>query len=164
MTRKSKTNSRSSVEHPRIDGDAYVPALLSHLNNNLSSSSSQLYLRHFGIGINEWRILSVLSNRPMSNTAHICATVFMHKTVASRSIREMEAKALLYIEKHASQRLMLLTAKGQRMHDDIAEIALARESLLLSGLSADERLNLLDYLRRMRSHLPKVEGWDPFEE
>lgn len=49
-----------------IYGANYVPSHLSHLNNRLSSGASQLYLKHFGVGINEWRILSVLSNWPRS--------------------------------------------------------------------------------------------------
>jgi DNA-binding MarR family transcriptional regulator len=148
-------------QHPVIDGDRYVPALLSHLNNSLSSTASQLYLRHFGIGINEWRILSVLSNTPYSNATHICDTVFMHKTVASRSLREMQAKALLTIEKRDGQRLMALTPKGQRMHDDIARIALEREQRLLAGLSASECELLLDCMRRMRAQLAELGAWDP---
>lgn len=151
----------TAADRPRIDGDRYVPALLSVLNNRLSSGASQLYLRQFGVGINEWRILSVLSNTPGSNTVHICETVSMHKTVASRSLREMEAKGLLRIEKRDGQRLMALTRDGQALHDRIALIALRREELLVGGFSASERDTLLEFLRRMRANLAEVEAWEP---
>ena len=166
----------TAAGRPRIDGDRYVPALLSVLNNRLSSGASQLYLRHFGVGINEWRILSVLSNTPGSNTVHICETVSMHKTVASRSLREMEAKGLLRIERHGGQRLMALTRDGQALHDRIALIALGREALLVGGFSASERekllvrdfsaaerATLLGFFRRMRANVPAVDAWDPIE-
>jgi DNA-binding MarR family transcriptional regulator len=151
----------SATTHPRIDGDEYVPALLSVLNNHLASGASDLYLRHFGIGINEWRILSVLSNTPGSTAGHICETVSMHKAVASRSLRDMEKKDLVRISRQDGQRLMFLTPLGQDMHDHIAELALARERLLLSAFTKQEHAMLLGLLRRMRSNLPVVDAWDP---
>lgn len=150
-------------EHPYIHGDDYLPALLSVLNNRLSSGASQLYLARFGIGINEWRILSVLSNTPWSTATHICDTVQMHKTVASRTIRDMQGLALLRIERRDGLRLIALTPKGQRLHDRIAPIALERERLLLAGLTPAEREQLLRLLRRLRNNLPIVDAWAPTE-
>ncbi len=152
-----------AAEHPYIHGDDYLPALLSVLNNRMSSGASQLYLARFGVGINEWRILSVLSNTPWSNATHICDTVQMHKTVASRAIRDMQAMALLRIERRDGQRLIALTAKGQRLHDRIAPIALERERLLVSGFTPAEREQLLRLLRRLRNNLPIVDAWTPPE-
>ena len=144
-----------------IDGAAYFPSYLSHINNRLSSGASQLYLRMFGIGINEWRILSVLSNWPKSTAGTIGETVAMHKTVVSRSLRELEEKGLVKIDAGGPQRTMTLTAAGQRMHDRIAVIALERERLLLQGFSEAERKQLLALLKRLLRNVEPVNAWDP---
>jgi DNA-binding MarR family transcriptional regulator len=147
--------------HPRLDGDQYVPALLGVVNNRLVSGASVLYLRHFGVGVNEWQVMSVLSNTPHSATAHICKTVAMHKTVASRSLRELESKGLVRIERREGQRVMSLTERGQTMHDEIAEVALERERRLLACFNAAEQAQLRDLLRRMRAQLEVVDAWTP---
>ena len=152
-----------AAEHPYISGNDYIPALMGQIYNRTTSGASQMYLDHFGIGINEFRILSVLSNRPHSNATHICDTVNMHKAVASRSVRDMKAKGLLDINLVDGQRLMVLTPAGQALHDDIALIAFQREHLLVTGFTPQERATLLDYLRRMVANVPTVNAWDPFE-
>ena len=147
-----------------IDGANYVPSYLSHLNNRLSSGASKLYLKHFGVGINEWRILSVLSNWPRSNAVTIGETVGMHKTVVSRSLRQMELKKLVLIDNADGQRLIELTAAGQALHDRIVVIALERERLLLCDFSDVERRTLIALLARMLSNVEAVNAWDPLAE
>jgi DNA-binding MarR family transcriptional regulator len=144
-----------------IDGANYVPSYLSDLNNRLSSGASQLYLKHFGVGINEWRILSVLSNWPRSSAGTIGETVGMHKTVVSRSLREMEEKQLVLIASADGQRLIELTTAGQALHDRIVVVALERERLLTQGFSEDERQMLFGLLRRMLANVEAVNAWDP---
>ena len=147
-----------------IFGANYVPSYLSHLNNRLSSGASQLYLKHFGVGINEWRILSVLSNWPRSSAGTIGETVGMHKTVVSRSLREMEEKGLVLINTRDGQRLIALTAAGQRLHDQIVVVALERERLLTQDFSEDERQTLIRLLGRMLANVEAVNAWDPLDE
>ena len=147
-----------------INGANYVPSYLSHLNNRLSSGASQLYLKHFGVGINEWRILSVLSNWPRSTAGTIGETVGMHKTVVSRSLREMEEKQLVTIATGDGQRLMDLTPAGQRLHDRIVLVALERERLLTHDFSDDERRTLIALLARMLANVEGVNAWDPMAE
>lgn len=154
-----KPVARKARQH--IDGANYLPSYLSHINNRLSSGASQLYLRLYGIGINEWRILSVLSNWPRSTAGTIGDTVGMHKTVVSRSLREMEEKGLVHIDTGSGQRLMALTAEGQRLHDQIVRIALERERLLTLGFSEAERQLLFGLLRRMLDNVESVNAWDP---
>jgi len=151
----------SDDDHPFIERDEYLPALLSHINNRLSSGSSQLYLKHFGIGLNEWRVLSVLSNTPQVMANFIGQVVGMHKAVVSRSVRELEAKGLVLIDTSSGQRLMSLTETGQQMHDRIAVIAIERARLLVDGFSEEEQQMSLVLLRRMFGNLQRVNAWDP---
>lgn len=144
-----------------IDGANYLPSYLGHLNNRLSSGASDLYLRLFGIGLNEWRILSVLSNWPGSTPPAIGETVAMHKTVVSRSLRSLADKGLLRIVPEAGARRCELTRQGQAMHDRIVVVALERERRLLRGFSATERRQLLGLLRRLLENVESVNAYDP---
>jgi DNA-binding MarR family transcriptional regulator len=144
-----------------IDGANYLPSYLSHINNRLASGASQLYLRLYGVGINEWRILSVLSNWPRSTALAIGDTVAMHKTVVSRSLHEMQDKGLVRIVRAQGQRLCALTPAGQKLHDRIVVVALKREALLVKGFSAEERGSLIGLLRRLLDNVDAVNSWEP---
>jgi hypothetical protein len=54
----------STKPRKTIDGDVYVPSLLNHLSNGLSAGASRTYLKHFDVGINDWRVMSALVNHP----------------------------------------------------------------------------------------------------
>lgn len=134
---------------PTFDPALYVPALLSTLNNRLSSGASDLYLARFGVGINEWRILTVLAQSPGCTPAFVADKAAIHVTVISRGARALADKGLVTIERAGWQRHLTLTAEGRRMHDAIAALALQREARLLAGLTAAE----VRQLRRMLAHM-----------
>lgn len=157
------TKAASRRQRTHIYGDDYVPYYLNHLNNRLSSGASQLYLRHFGVGLNEFRILSVLANAPGSTANHICLTLGMHKAVVSRALQDMQGKELVDIDASSKQRILTLTPQGDRMHDDIVVIALERQNLLLAGMADTDRKKLFALLIHMLDNIPAVNAWDPFK-
>ncbi len=146
-----------------IYGDDYVPYYLNHLNNRLSSGASQLYRKHFGVGLNEFRILSVLANTPGSNANHICQTLGLHKAVVSRSLQEMQSKGLVSIDTASKQHVLTLTEAGNTMHDEIVVIALERQKRLLAGIPQAERKKMFALMRHMLENIPAVNAWDPFK-
>src|SRR3977135_3920820 len=48
----------------RLNLDRYVPGLLTFVSSKLSRGASAVYRNLFGIGITEWRILSLLALEP----------------------------------------------------------------------------------------------------
>jgi DNA-binding MarR family transcriptional regulator len=144
-----------------IDSARFVPSWLSHLNNRLSSGASQIYLRRFGVGINEWRVISMLSQEPLITAARVGQVLGLHKAIVSRSVHDLESKKLLTFEFRAGQRLLALTENGHALHDEMVVVALARERMLLAGFSDKEREVLLGLLRRMYANLPAVDAIDP---
>lgn len=144
-----------------IDMSRFVPSWLSHLNNRLSSGASQIYLRRFGVGINEWRVLSMLSIEPRITAARVGHGLGLHKAIVSRSVHDLESKRLLTFSFEGGQRLLELTERGHALHDEMVVVALARERMLLAGFSERERETLLGYLRRMHANLPAVDAIDP---
>jgi len=144
-----------SVHAPR-----YAPYFLSVINNSLSWGASQLYLRLFDIGLNEWRILSALRNEPGIQALRVGEMVAMNKSVVSRSTRRLEELGLAVARLDRSRRLLWLTPAGAEMHDKIIAIALEREAALLDGFDAGELDTLFSMLERMRQNLGKVESVD----
>lgn len=144
-----------------IDGDIYVPSLLNHLSNELSTGASRTYLKHFNIGINDWRVMSALVNHPRATAKRVSEVLGMNKAIISRSVGVLESKKLLKVNVEIRQRPLELTTKGYELHDRIIEVALERERRLMHGFSAKEIAQLLDYLRRMYSNLPVTNSFDP---
>lgn len=143
-----------------VEAGHYAPYFISVINNRLSWGASQLYLRLFDIGLNEWRILSALRNEPGIQALRVGEMVAMNKAVVSRSTRVLERKGLAQALLKEGRRLLWLTPGGIALHDKILVIALKREATLLTGFSEAERTVLFGMLKRMADNLPLVEEAD----
>ena len=143
-----------------IDDQRYVPYFLSVVNNGLSWGASRLYLKMFGIGLNEWRVLSALTNEPGIMANRITEMVALNKSVVSRSVRALEKAGHLRTQPVDGRRLLYLTPSGAELHDRIIQVAMMREEALLSGFSEQERMVLVDFLARMKRNLAAVEKSD----
>lgn len=143
-----------------IDRETYVPAYLALIANSLQSSGSQLYLRHFGIGINDWRVLSALGNRPGMTAVEICSWINLDKSVVSRSLKTLQDLKLAAPDPALGRRRMFLTPAGAALHEQIMPVALRRESILLAGFSEDEIVLLRGFLHRLYENVPSVREHD----
>ena len=136
--------------------DDYLPAYLTQINNKWGRVASRLYLERFGIGINEWRVMTLFAIEPGSIAQQACATLGIDKAAANRSIVHLQERGLVVLEPNPDDgrsRLIYLTDEGWRVHDAILEIALARERLLLKGFSKQEQATLISLLDRVRANL-----------
>jgi len=138
----------------------YVPYYLSLLNNRLSWGGSQLYLKLFDIGLNEWRILSALRNEPGIQALRICEMITLNKSVVSRSTRRLEEMKLVEARLEQGKRLLWLLPRGAELHDQIIEIAYRRQDALLDGFDQKDLDTLYGLLERMRQNLKKVDKVD----
>lgn len=139
-----------------LDLDGYLPAYLSQITNKWSKSASRLYLANFGIGINEWRVMTLFAIEPGATAQRTCSILGIDKAAANRSVGHLESLELVKLTANPNDGrsfLIQLTEKGWRVHDAILEIALAREGLLLKGLSSVDRRTLISLLDRVRSNL-----------
>ena len=142
--------------HRVLDLDGYLPAYLSQITNKWSRSASRLYLTDFGVGINEWRVMTLFAIEPGTTAQRACSILGIDKAAATRSVGHLESLGLVELTANPNDGrsfLIQLTQKGWRVHDAILEIALAREALLLKGLSSAERRTLISLLDRVRSNL-----------
>jgi DNA-binding MarR family transcriptional regulator len=144
-----------------IDRDHYAPYYLTVIANAISSSASQVYLRQFGIGVNDWRVLSHLGLDPGCTAQVISNVLRVDKSVVSRSVKTLVDQGLVAVESTPGFRRLYLTARGAELHKEMVPVALQRERLLLAGLDAVEVEQLLGLLRRLHANLPEVTSYDP---
>ena len=129
-----------------------------------SSGASRLYLKRFGIGIIEWRVMAMLAIEPKIAPARICQIIGLDKAAVSREMHKLQEKGYLKIKDdptHLRRKTLELTAKGYEVHDEVIQVALERERRLLSDLSNAEVATLIDLLRRTTARIPHVNEYDP---
>lgn len=150
--------------HRVLDLDGYLPAYLSQINNKWARSASRLYLADFGVGINEWRVMTLFAIEPGTTAQRTCSILGIDKAAANRSVGHLESLGLVELSANPNDGrsfLIQLTEEGWRVHDAVLEIALARERLLLTGLSSTERRTLISLLDRVRSNLALLDTDPP---
>src|SRR4051794_26616000 len=162
---KSRGDMSGSVRrrpmNPRIDRDRYLPYYLGVIANALSSSASQVYLREFGIGVNDWRVVSHLGMEPGCTAQTISNVLQVDKSVVSRSVKTLVDRGLVTVESTPGFRRLYLTRAGAALHKEIVPVALQREHLLTAGLEPGEVDQLLALLRRLHANLPALTAYDP---
>jgi DNA-binding MarR family transcriptional regulator len=144
-----------------VTRDTHAPAYLSLISNALCWGGSRIFLREFGVGTNEWRVMSAVVSEPGSTARGICDVVGLNKAVVSRSVRLLHERGYLSIDTERGRRRVFPTNAGERLHDHMMDIALSREDLLFTGFSAAERKQFLDFLRRLYANVPAVAAYDP---
>ena len=146
-----------------VDQDRYFPFVIATIANKISRGGSRVYLRLFGVGIIEWRIMYVLADMPGATAQAICTRIELDKAAASRSIQVLEAMGYVTTAADpadARKRSLALTAEGMALHDRILQVAFQREQHLLEGFSPSERELFLSLLRRMHANAIEMDGYE----
>ena len=158
---------RISVDSPanerRLDLDTFVPYFLIAISNKLTASASRVLLCQYNCGVTDWRILSMLAVEPEITPGRITAAVGIDKSSVSRALRNLEKRGCVKIARdstHRRRQLLSLTSDGQKLHDQIIDHMLHRETLLLNGFDAEQREQLVIMLKRLLANIPPVVQWD----
>lgn len=142
----------------QLDLNTYVPGLLLWLSNRVSSSASGLYNEKFGIGVTEWRILSYFKIYPWTTASTACELMGLDKGAVSRSISLMVENGWLDSRPQGLRKIEYhVTPAGNKLHNAVFRLAMAREKALLDGFSASERQVLIAMLKRMLGNLDGVQ-------
>ena len=140
----------------RLDPAAHAPFQIVALANRISSSASRAYLRDFGVGVMEWRVLALVGREP-GTTAHAVSQLSdIDKASVSRAVAALVRRGDIEAQADpadARRTLLRLTDAGERLHDAILAASLEREQLLLAGLRAEERRTLLDLMKRLAANM-----------
>ena len=139
-------------DHAVLELDRFLPYRLSVLSNRISQDIAGLYGERFGLGITQWRILAVLGRYPDLSATEVAERTAMDKVAVSRALSSLLEAGLLRRRAHGADRrraVLELSARGYRVYDEVAPLALAYEQRLLAGLDAAERKVLLGLLDRL---------------
>lgn len=161
--RPAAPSARVKDGRPQIDFDSYLPFGLTAISNKIARSASRTYLRRFGVGINEWRIISNLRVWPGTTANTICQRCGLDKAAVSRSLKLLEDAGMVETDKEGGDtrgRNLRLTEKGDELHDRLIVVALQREARLLTGFTEFERSMLLSFITRLHANVPLVQGDD----
>lgn len=141
-----------------VDISTYTPYFLSAVNNALSRGASKHYLKIFGVGIVEWRVISMLAIEPRIPASRICVVIYLDKSGTSRALKRLAE--LEFVEYESSladprRKVWWLSPKGYKLHDQILEVALEREQKLIEGVKPDDLEAFLRVIRQMRRNVDK---------
>jgi DNA-binding MarR family transcriptional regulator len=134
-----------SPSHAVLELDRFLPYRLSVLSNRISQDIANLYGERFGLNVTEWRILAVLGRYPDLSATEVAERTAMDKVAVSRAVTSLLASGRLKRRLHGKDRrrsVLRLSAKGYRVYDEVAPLALDYERRLLEGLREDERAAL----------------------
>jgi DNA-binding MarR family transcriptional regulator len=142
----------------KIIGNRHVPGLILWISNKLSASASQLYAPKFGIGLTDWRVLAFIEVHPWSTAAQGCASMGLDKAAVSRSVGILLREGYIKSRPCGLRKIEYATTPtGKTLYKRMAEIALAREEALLTGISAAERETLIRLLQRLLANVDAVQ-------
>ncbi len=147
----------------RLDLDNYVPALITFVSNKVSKGASATYRKHFGVGITDWRTMSMLAVEPNIPASRISEVRGIDKAAISRTLKSLKERDLVvYPTENGSLRhqAIALTDKGKKLHDEIIMVALAREQALLSGFTKEETMFFISLLHKLHGNIKKANAVD----
>lgn len=131
-----------------IEPDTFTPRLLALLSNALVWRESHELRRRFGLGTNEWRVLSALSTRPGISSTEVSDFLGVNKAVVSKAVNTLLERGLIVLsDGPRGSRPLYLTAAGARMHGEMLPVSLAGQDIILEGLSQTDVARLNAFLR-----------------
>lgn len=133
-----------------IDPENFTPRLLTLLSNALVWRESAELRANFGLGTNEFRVVSALAIRPGVSATEISDFLGLNKAVVSKSVNVLLDRDLIVMsDGPRGSRPLYLTTEGAEMHDAMLPISARGEEIILEGLAPEVVENLNQMLREM---------------
>jgi DNA-binding MarR family transcriptional regulator len=142
-----------------IELDQYAPFFLGTIANRWTAASSRRYLREFGIGVAEWRVLASLRTLGQATSLDAANLTGMDPAAVTRALTQLQEKGCAepVAGRFAGRaKPFALTEKGMALYADMRRVALEREAVLLQDLTDDDRKELLRLLRLLHGRLAEL--------
>ena len=141
-----------------IDSNDFTPRLISLLSNSLVWRESRILRARFGLGTNDWRVISALAIRPGATASEISEFVAMNKAIISKSVGVLtDRRLIVQVEDTGRSRQLFLTPEGAEMHDVMLPISLRGQEIILGDLTDGEVVQLNSLLRRLLVRVPGLQ-------
>jgi DNA-binding MarR family transcriptional regulator len=147
-------NRAARPRRPAISLDGFLPYRLSVASNAVSGRIARAYRDRFGLTVPEWRIVTVLAERPCSTPLDLSRATRMDKIRVSRAAKQLVQRGLAASEPNMRDRrshFLSLTEEGWDLYRRVAPAALELERELLASLTEAERASLDTLLRRIEA-------------
>ncbi|HWA62575.1 MAG TPA: MarR family winged helix-turn-helix transcriptional regulator [Caulobacteraceae bacterium] len=145
----------------RLRLDDYLPYRLSVASNAVSRLIARAYEDRFALTVPQWRLMAVLAEDGALTPGAIVARTAMDKVTVSRAAQGLQRRRLVARDAHEadgrSHRLSL-TREGERLHAEIAPLALAYEAAVLTDLAPREVAAMKSLLKRLEAAATKLAG------
>jgi DNA-binding MarR family transcriptional regulator len=141
-----------------IDSNDFTPRLISLLSNSLVWRESRILRARFGLGTNDWRVISALAIRPGATASEISDFLAMNKAIISKSVGVLtERRLIVQVEDTGRSRQLFLTPEGAGMHDAMLPVSLRGQEIILGDLADGEVVQLNGLLHRLLARVPGLQ-------
>jgi DNA-binding MarR family transcriptional regulator len=129
-------------EHQVLELERFLPYRLSVLSNIVSQAIAREYESRFQLSITEWRVVAILGRYDGIAARDVAQRTAMDKVAVSRAVATLmkDGRVKRATADHDKRESVLrLTAKGWKIFDQVAPLALEHERRLLAHLDAEEQ-------------------------
>ena len=135
-----------------LELENFLPYRLSVLSNTVSLAIAREYEDRFQLSITEWRVVAVLGRYDGLSAREVAERTAMDKVAVSRAVAALmkDGRVRRATAAHDKRQSVLsLTAKGRKVHAEVAPLALQYEQRLLAHLDAEEQSWLARILEKL---------------
>lgn len=139
---------------PGLPLESFLPYRLLAAANAVSRLIARAYDDRFGLTVPEWRLMCVLADGGPATLAEAAARLLMERPSVGRAAQGLLRRRLAKPTERRAEiggRALELTFEGERLHGEIAPLALAYEAALIAGLAPPEVALLKRLLSRLQA-------------
>ncbi|MEP7041786.1 MAG: MarR family winged helix-turn-helix transcriptional regulator [Dokdonella sp.] len=141
-------------DHTPLELERFLPYRLSILSNRVSQAIAREYQDRFDLSMTEWRVIAVLARFDGHGLSarDVAERTEMDKVAVSRALARLVAAKRVVRRIHDGDKrrsVLLLSAKGWKIHDVVAPLARVHEREMLALLDVEERKVLTRILDKL---------------
>ena len=134
--------------------DRFLPYRLSIASNRVSAAIASTYQALFGLKIPEWRLIAVIAEGAGATQQALGVATRMDKVTVSRAAATLVERELVERQPNPGDQrshLLVLTATGRALYEDVAPKALELEAQVFAGFTPTEIATFAVMLERIEA-------------
>jgi len=130
----------------------FLPYRLSITSHTVSTNIARVYEKRFGVSIPEWRVIAVLGRYPGLSAVEVAERTLMDKVAVSRAVTKLIKNGRIdreFADADRRRSILNLSEEGQKVHNEIAQLALEFEHQLIHDISEEDYANFNSTLEQL---------------
>jgi len=143
-----------------LDYEFYTQHLLTVLSNRITAFASGQYLKQFGLGSVEMRVLASIGCQPECKAAEISSLISLDKAAVSRAINKLDSAGFLLASTEtptAKQKRWSLSSEGWSLHDQFLNAVKLRHAKVIAGVDAAELASFTATLHKLIANVDQLQ-------